>query len=552
MENNKNLVLAVIFSVVIMVAWQYFYEAPKQKSYREKQHYLTQVKEQENKKRSSLLFQDTTKEQNATEKLILVKNKRISGKISTKGLKFKELELLDYAKSLENKEAFSLLNSDYFVAFGFIGDSSKDTFPTIDTIWEADSEIISNEKPVTFTWDNGKGLIFAIRISLDENYMFYIEHSIENSSKSFVDFKAYGLLNRGLKALPSMSVAHEGVVSVFDGKLKEIKYSDLESKKDTSQNIGKGWLGFTDKYWVTAMIPGHIGGFSANFFGYKKDNINKFQVDFLDNKISVAPGNKGTTSTLFYAGPKEISLLDSYEISENITFFDRAVDFGWFYFLTKPMYLLLKFLNGFLHNWGFSIMALTLVVKLLMFPIANKSFRTMNKMKKLQPEVDRIRTTYASDKIRLQQEMMTLYKKHKVSTLSGCLPILLQIPVFFSLYKVIYISIDLRQAPFIGWIKDLSSPDPTSITNLFGLLPYEPFQFLQIGVLPILMAGTMYVQQLLSPPVADQVQAKIMKFLPLIFLFMFYSFPSGLLLYWTFSNILSIAQQYTLAKLSKK
>jgi YidC/Oxa1 family membrane protein insertase len=299
---------------------------------------------------------------------------------------------------------------------------------------------------------------------------------------------------------------------------------------------------------MTAIIPDEQFSFTSNFTGYKKSGTDKFQIDFLSETLEIEPHMDLSYKSLIYTGAKELDLIDSYETNQNIPLFDRVVDFGWFYFITKPIYLLLKFFYTYLGNYGLAIIAITLLIKILMFPMANKSFKSMNKMKQLQPEVLRLKELYGSDQIKLNSEMMALYKKHNVNPLSGCLPIIIQIPVFFSLYKVIYISIDMRQATFYGWIKDLSLPDPTTITNLFGLLPFQPWPFLMIGILPILMALSMFIQQKLSPAPADPVQANVMKFLPLIFLFLFSSFPSGLLLYWTVSNIISIAQQYILLK----
>jgi YidC/Oxa1 family membrane protein insertase len=456
----KNLSIAIILSIIIMGGWQIFYEMPNQEKIKlQKKEYAAKVASQniesaKNHHASLPQSKDGTTTSAIEEKQVTIANNVISGSISSRGVKFNSINLLNYQKSLTDNNPVDLLNNkNYFASFGFTGEGEDDFFPSKDTVWNTDGEILSEDSPVKFSWENKFGVIFEINISLDSNYMFCIEQTVINNNENNIKIRSFGLLNRNLSTPSSMSVAHEGAVAVFNGTLKETSYKDLEGQKTTKTNIQDGWLGFADKYWVTAIVPSNNHNFSSNSIGYSKNQEQRYQVDFLSEEMSIAPHEKSSRTNLFYAGPKDIELLDSYEKSDKIALFDRAVDFGWFYFLTKPMYLLLKFLNGFLHNWGLSILALTLVIKLLMFPVANKGFIAMNKMKKLQPEIDRIKELCGSDKIRLQHEIMALYKKNNVSTLSGCLPVFLQIPVFFSLYKVIYISIGLRQAPFYGWIK---------------------------------------------------------------------------------------------------
>lgn len=552
----RNLVLTIILSVTILFGWQYFYEQPRQEQLSAQIAGKKSVENtQADQKTLGSHQQAEMQGDSAESKKILIKNARIDGYISTKGLRFLDVNLLDYKERDEQDSLPVKLLSEnndrsYFIEFGFISKDPKVEFPDSNTVWTSYQTEISPKNPATFTWKNKQNIIFKVEISIDENYLFTIRQSVTNESGNKIEFNSYGRANRTYNPVEqTMSVSFEGATGVFDDSLKEIAYGSLlEDGKASFNNIKKGWIALTEKYWMTALVPDDRFSFTSHFSGYKKNGSDKFQVDFLSESLEVEPGKEVSYQSFIYAGAKELELIDGYEKTENFALFDRAVDFGWFYFITKPIYLFLKFFYNYLGNYGLAIIAITLLIKILMFPMANKSFKSMNKMKQLQPEVARLKELYGSDQIKLNGEMMALYKRHNVNPLSGCLPIIIQIPVFFSLYKVIYISIDMRQAPFYGWIKDLSQPDPTSITNLFGLLPYEPLSFLTIGVLPLLMGLSMFVQQKLSPEPADPMQAKVMKFLPLIFLFLFSGFPSGLLLYWTISNVISIAQQYILLK----
>jgi YidC/Oxa1 family membrane protein insertase len=556
----RNLVLTIVLSVIILFGWQFFYEQPRQEKLSAEIAKTMQAENEKLAKESLANYQPAEAPSEKVEsKKVLIKNARVDGYISTKGLRFCSVNLLDYKeKDTPDSPPVKLLNentsSPYFIEFGFISKDGKTEVPDSNAIWTSHENEISPKNPATFTWKNSQNITFIVEISIDENYLFTVRQRVKNNSSHKVEFSSYGRANLTHSLVEqTMSVSFEGATGVFDDNLKEITYGDLlDDGKESFNNIKKGWIALTEKYWMTAIVPDDRFSFTSSFSGYKKNGSDKFQVDFLSEGLEVEPGSEANYQSFIYAGAKELALIDGYEKTENFALFDRAVDFGWFYFITKPIYLLLKFFFNYLGNYGLAIIAITLLIKVLMFPMANKSFKSMNKMKQLQPEVARLKELYGSDQIKLNGEMMSLYKKHNVNPLSGCLPIVIQIPVFFSLYKVIYISIDMRQAPFYGWIKDLSLPDPTSITNLFGLLPYEPLPFLTIGVLPLLMGFSMFIQQKLSPEPADPIQAKVMKFLPLIFLFLFSGFPSGLLLYWTVSNVISIAQQYILLKMAGK
>ena len=421
--------------------------------------------------------------------------------------------------------------------------------PGRDTQWQADGEKIGPSEPVTLSWDNDQGLRFVRTVGVDEHYMFTITQRVENTGDKPVSLHPYGLISRwGTPHTLGFYILHEGPIGVLGDKLHEIDYKDLREDGDVELPSTGGWMGITDKYWLTSLVPDQDSELVANFRHYLTDGEDRYQVDYLRPAMSVAPGQSIEVTDRFFAGAKEVQLLDAYGDRYGIPLFDRAVDFGWFYFLTKPIFHILHFFYQMIGNYGVAILLLTLLVKLLFYPLANKSYRAMSQMKKLQPEMMRLREEFGDDKVRLNQELMALYKKEKVNPVSGCLPIVVQIPVFFALYKVLFVSIEMRHAPFFGWIQDLSAPDPTSIFNLFGLLPFDPPGFLMIGIWPLLMGATMLLQTKLNPQPADPIQAKVMMLLPAMFIFLFATFPAGLVIYWTWNNVLSIAQQWVIMK----
>ncbi|HET6469925.1 MAG TPA: membrane protein insertase YidC, partial [Geminicoccaceae bacterium] len=437
----------------------------------------------------------------------------------------------------------------YFAEFGWVATDADIAVPDSQTVWRSDAERLGRDAPVIMHWDNGQGLAFTQRVALDPNYMFEITRSVTNNSGAPVTLHPYSLISRwGTPPTAGFYILHEGPIGVVEGKLKEIDYDDLIEDGRIDTPTQGGWFGFSDKYWLTALVPDQAQQAAASFRYTPHAGQPRYQVDYLGGPVTVAPGATVEVGEHFFAGAKEVDKLDAYSESLGIPLFDRAVDFGWFYFLTKPIFHVLDFFYKLVGNYGVAILLLTLVVKILFFPLANKSYKAMSQMKKLQPEMMKLRERFGDDKVRMNQELMALYKKEKVNPMSGCLPIVVQIPVFFALYKVLFVSIEMRHAPFFGWIHDLSAPDPTSIFNLFGLIPWDPPHILMLGVWPLLMGLTMFLQQKLNPQPADPMQARIMMLLPVMFTFLFATFPAGLVIYWTWNNLLSIAQQWVIMR----
>ncbi len=556
--NIPNLLAAIILSSGIIFGWQYFYEKPRlAKLAEEQKKYHQQI--EETKKEQSLAQTASINENAELIKRVAIKSELLNGSIAIKGLRFDNLTLLGYKQDLSSNskdvELFSPTGTDnaYFAEIGWLSNSPDIVIPTSETQWVADSSELSTNQPVNFSWANPNGLEFRVNITLDNHYLFTIKQIITNKSGKDISLQNYGLINRNYASSEkAVNILHQGPIAVIEGQLKEYSYDDIKDKKmqQISQSI-VDWIGITDKYWLAAFVPDQAGSYSSNVHYALKGGKDKFQIDFVSPNQLIRDGESLTVTHRLFAGAKKVDLLDKYEKQNNIRLFDRAIDFGWFYILTKPVFNALSFFYRYVGNFGVSILIVTVLIKLLMFTLANKSYRAMKRMKKLQPEIERIKTLYKDNKTKLNQEIMELYRREKVNPVSGCLPLFVQIPVFFSLYKVLYVTIEMRHAPFFGWIQDLSAPDPTSIFNLFGLLPFTPPSFLMIGIWPIFMAITMFLQQTMSPPPADPVQAQVMKLMPLIFLVMFSSFPAGLLIYWSWNNILSIIQQYYINKLDK-
>lgn len=560
-HNIFNLVAAVLLSLGIIVGWQYFYDKPrlKQIEQQNKIYQQTQQLRQQALDRNKILSSSTQDAQATTSPRVKINSKVLSGSIALKGLRFDDLILLNYKQDLtEDSKAVILFSPStskeaYFAEIGWFSSNKQLELPNSDTLWEADSEEITPTKPIKLSWVNQAGIKFLVNISMDNNYLFKIDQIIVNNSKHSIAVQYYGLINRQYQAKEkAVNILHQGPISSVDGRLKECSFDDIKDKKGIKFPSARlEWIGITDKYWLAALIPDKVSSYSSNFNYAAKNGEARYQTDFLSPLKEIEAGTEFTVSQKLFAGAKKVDLLDQYEKQYNIELFDRAIDFGWFYIITKPVFNTLNFFYNYVGNFGISILIVTVIIKLLMFTLASKSYRSMKKMKNLQPEIERIRALYAEDKMRLNQEIMALYKKEKVNPIAGCLPLIVQIPVFFSIYKVLYVTIEMRHAPFFGWVKDLSAADPTTIFNLFGLLPFTPPNFLMIGVWPIIMAITMFLQQKMSPEPADPIQAQVMKFMPLIFLIMFSSFPVGLLIYWSWNNILSIIQQYYINKLEK-
>ncbi len=480
---------------------------------------------------------------------IAVNTPRLRGSISLEGGRIDDLTLTEYYETTEpDSPQVTLLSprgaaNAYYAEFGWVAQDK--TTPGRNEVWQANSAVLTPDQPVKLTWDNGAGLRFTREIALDDDYMFTVTQRIRNTSDTPVTLSPYALISRtGTPETLGFYILHEGLIGVFNGTLEEIDYDDLQEEGVREVSSTGGWLGITDKYWMVVLAPDQSTEFEGRFNHNLRDGDDRYQVDFLGGSVAVPPGGSAEVTSRLFAGAKEVALIDGYNDAMAITRFDLAIDWGWLYFLTKPIFKAIEYFNDWLGNFGLAILLLTVLVKLAFFPLANKSYTSMSKMKKLQPKMMELREKFKDDKQKLQQEMMALYKNEKVNPMSGCLPIVIQIPVFFALYKVLFVTIEMRQAPFYGWINDLSVPDPTSLFNLFGLLPFDPPSFLAIGVWPFAMGLTMLLQFRLNPQPADPTQARIMMLMPVMFIFLFARFPAGLVIYWTWNNMLSITQQW--------
>ncbi len=521
---------------------------------------------------------------------IPIDSPRLKGSIALKGGRIDDVVLADYRETVDpNSKNIVMLSPSgapnaYFAEFGWVGEGT--TLPSDAALWQADGSKLTADKPLTLTWDNGQGVRFSREFKLDKNFMFTVTQRVENASGAPLKIHPYGrILRVGTPATGITRILHEGPIGAFgnigeDGKyrLSEKQYHNLpdEYRKagyqngaldrcltdDQVESVG-GWLGITDKYWLVALVPDSKQQLQACYRWALVGSSDSYQTDYLGAEVGVAPAAKAEATSRLFVGAKELKLLNRYrDGGAGIPLFDRAVDFSGYlgYFLTiiaKPLFFLLDFIYSLVRNFGIAIMVLTVLVKAVFFPLANKSYRAMNKMKKLGPQMQELRTRLGDDKVRLNQEMMALYKREKVNPAAGCLPLVVQIPVFIALYQVLYVTIEMRHAPFFGWIRDLSAPDPTSLLNLFGLLPYDvpnlgALHILSIGVWPLVMGVTMFLQQKMNPPPPDPVQAKIFMFLPIMFTFMLAPFAAGLVIYWSWNNLLSIAQQWLLKRLDER
>ena len=480
----------------------------------------------------------------------------VSGSITLRGARIDQIILGGYQESLSPDSPNIILFSPketakpYFAEFGWVAEDSADVnLPGPNTLWESADLTLSPDQPVVLTWENGDGLTFKRVISIDNDYMFEVTDSIRNETTEPVTLYPYGLIRRTHEPKTlGFFILHEGPLGVFNGTLKEIDYDDLRDARTESLDTTGGWIGITDKYWLAALVPDQASPMVGRFRYKEASDGEKFQVEFRLAAKDIGIGQSVEITNHLFAGAKVVTLLDRYEEELGIQRFDLAVDFGWFYFLTKPLFYLIHYLTGYLGNIGLAILSVTVIIKLIFFPLANKSYTAMSRLKKLQPQMVKLREQHGEDKVRLNQEMMGLYKREGANPLAGCLPIVIQIPVFFALYKVLFVTIEMRHAPFYGWIRDLSAPDPTTVFNLFGLLPYTTPEFLLIGVWPLAMGITMWMQQKLNPAPPDPMQARIMMLLPVVFTFICARFASGLVIYWTWNNILSILQQWVIMR----
>ena len=580
-DNRKNLIIALALSMVVMVGWQVFYEMPRQEQRVEAEQQRQAAEQQAAQERGDVSSQpqlgvNVPSSLQSVENLpksrnqlldaaprLTVKTDRLSGSISLRGARIDDLTLLDYRETVEDDSPNIVYlhpvgsERPYYAEFGWLGNEGVD-LPNRDTVWTADKPELTADSPVTLSWTNDAGVVFEQVITLDENFMFSVDQRVRNNSGQAVTVSPYGVIARtGTPDILGFYILHEGLIGVFDDVLKEVDYSDLVDdgvvQQAEKQPTTGGWLGITDKYWLAALVPDAVETVQTSFSGRLSGSTEAYQADFLMNARTIAPGESAAVNNRLFAGAKETLLLDEYrdDPENGISNFDLAVDFGWFYWLTKPIFYGIHMLNDWFGNFGVAILGLTFVIKLVFFPLANKSYRSMSKMKLLQPKLMELKERYGDDRQKMNMEMMELYKKEKVNPLSGCLPILLQIPVFFALYKVLFVTIEMRHAPFFGWIQDLSAPDPLGMLTLFGLVPWEVpaiIAFLNIGIWPVIMGLTMWLQQKLNPAPTDPVQARVFMLMPFLFTFLLGTFPAGLVIYWAWNNTLSILQQYVIMR----
>ena len=574
MEDTRNLLFALVLSLLVILVWQTFFTTPTpstpaassslESAYPELSGTmpaldgLTDESLTINSDAPTLLSRNDALAHSPTQRLT-IQSPQINGSIATTGLRIDDITLTQYKQTLdpesENVALFSPENTEqaYFGEFGWIGNNI--TVPSKNTQWNIVSgdSILSPTQPVTLRWDNNEGLIFTRIVTLDEEFMFTITDSIENTSDAAVTLFPYGLLNRIRPDAQSIYISHEGALAVIDNTLQEITYDDLQEEPSSFDKVKDSWVGLADKYWLSAIIPGNASHgeqlYKIDMRHYVQHDRHHYHVGFAGKGHRIAPNDTSSITHNMFVGAKKVHLLDSYSEDYDIPLFDRAVDFGWLYFLTRPFFTLLHFFHGYIGNFGVAILLMTIVIRLCLFPIANKSYHAMARMREVMPEMQKLRERYKDDRAALGQETMKFYREKKINPASGCLPILIQIPIFFALYKVLFVTIEMRHAPFYGWIKDLSAPDPTNFLNLFGLLPFGVPDYMPIiGVLPILFSLSMFIQQKLNPPPTDPTQKLIMQWLPVIFLFVFAGFPAGLVLYWVWNNALSIIQQFIITR----
>ncbi|HJS33174.1 MAG TPA: membrane protein insertase YidC [Alphaproteobacteria bacterium] len=571
MLDQRNLIIAIVLSIAIVLGFEFLYNAPRL----EKQRALEAERAKSQATTQAIPAPGApTPAQPAPpgtpavgpatavpveSPRVQIDTPDVSGSIALVGARIDDLLLRNYRETTDRgSPPIRLLvkigtASPYFVEHGWVSTTQGVVLPGPATRWTADRDVLRPGQPVTLAWDNGQGLRFERRYEIEGEFLFRVTQKVSNTGTMAVDLLPYALISR-TDTPPTLGffILHEGPIAVISNTLREPNYSDLQSGKPIEEKSTGGWAGFSDKYWLTAVMPEPQTEVKIRFAHSLADGRDKYQADFLGQTRTVAPGAAIEHASRVFGGAKEVRLLDRYADQFGIDRFDLAVDFGWFYFLTKPIFLLLDFFFRLLGNFGLAILLLTVLIKLLFFPLANKSYRAMNKMKLLQPEMEKLRERYGEDRQRMSQEMMALYKRVGANPMAGCLPIVIQIPVFFALYKVLFVTIEMRHAPFYGWIRDLSASDPTSIFNLFGLLPWGPPELYllggSIGAWPIIMGVTMFLQQKMSPQPPDPMQAKIFLALPFVFTIMLAPFPAGLVIYWAWNNVLSVLQQWVILK----
>ena len=549
--DSKNVIAAIALSSAVIVLYSLFFipEQPKQSQNIDEKK-IEQSTDTPSLEQKETLIQISREDALNESKRVKFENESIIGSISLKGASIDDLTFKDYNTELESNEKIILLaprniQDGYLIESGFVTSDKNIDIPDADTIWSLDgNNKLTDKSPIKLSWTNNQGLTFVKEISLDDKYLFTIKQKVINSTNNKYDFYSYGQIIRNkTPEIIDFIILHEGLIASLDDELVEEDYDDIQEKKFTKV-ADKGWLGISDKYWITSLIPPKDKSFKTTF-DYKK----KFRANFVATDPLELNANDTIEEELqVIVAAKRVDVIDGYAETLKIDKFDLVIDWGFLYFITKPLFFGIDYFFKLLGNYGLAIIAITICIRLAFFPLANFSFRSMAKMKALQPEMVRLKELHKDDKMKLQQEMMALYKKEKVNPMSGCLPILVQIPVFFALYKVLFVTIEMRHMPFYGWIHDLSERDPTSIFNLFGLLPYDVPSFLVIGAWPVAMGVSMWIQQKLNPAPTDAMQAKIFMFFPLFLTVILAPFPSGLVIYWTVNNILTMAQQVFIMK----
>ena len=564
MDNQKNLLIAVVLSVVILVGFDFFFK-PEKKQLQESSVEQNQINQNvgsdkdENIPSINSQIETTQVDENKIlEERISFNSKRLSGTINLIGATLDDLSLKDYFESINKEKKINILNpvssvSPYFLRIGWASPDKSIKLPNKNSKWKSVKKNYNENEKIQLEWNNNEGLTFYRTIEFDENFMISVIDKVQNGSSKIIKLTNFSYLRRlNYRPENKFFILHEGPLGVFNDTLKEVSYDEIEENNEIIETTKNGWIGYTDHYWQVTIFPETNETFKARFKNLK-DRRNSIQIDFINENIkTLKSGDFLETKSYIFAGAKEVPLIDQYIKKIGINKLDLSVDFGWFYFLTKPLFYALHFLSSLVGNFGVGIIILTICIRIVLFPLANKSFKSMNSMRMITPEIQRIRERYKDDRQRMNQEMFAMYKEKKINPAAGCLPILIQIPIFFALYKVLFVSIEMRHAPFFGWIQDLSAPDPTSLFNLFGLIPWDTPAFLTIGIWPILMGITMFLQQKINPPPPDPIQAKIFMMLPFIFTFLLATFPSGMVVYWTINNILSIAQQYILLRKQSK
>lgn len=587
MGNDKtNMFVAIALSLVVLLGWHYFVTGPATEKQRQQAAAQSQTAPQPGGTSPADGVPGPSPQQGgpsapvpgtlpqagpvsredalARSARVRIDTPALYGSVALKGARIDDVSLKNYHETVSDESPRIVLLSPtgspnpYYAEFGWVGQNAG-PLPNADTLWTAEGDLLAPGKPVTLTWDNGQGLVFKRILAVDDKFMFTVRDEVENKSANPVTLYPYSLVSRwGKPVTQGYYVLHEGLIGwlggdrlqeySYDAIAKEPAYGGANTRGKAWSNVTGGWVGITDKYWAAAAIPEQDKPYTGAFTERTDGATKVYQTSVRGDAVAVAPGAASATTQRLFAGAKEVNQINEYKRELNILEFDSMIDWGWFWFLTKPMFRALDFFFHLAGNFGVSILLVTLILKIFFLPIANRSYVSMAKMKAVQPEMMSIRKRYKDDKMKQQQAMMELYKKEKINPVAGCWPVLIQIPVFFALYKVLFITIEMRHAPFFGWIQDLAAPDPTSLLNLFGLLPFAAPDFIHLGVWPLIMGVTMFIQMKMNPAPPDPVQAQVFAFMPIIFTFMLGSFPAGLVIYWAWNNLLSVIQQYVIMR----